>query len=153
MAFVNNVRMAASKAMGAINSLSRQAKSYSTNPNMLRAKSVATSLARSPQVMIGAGVGAAAGVGYNSMGDPRRSTGSKIGGGIRAGAIGAMLGAGGGAAYKNRGAISAYGRSTVAKAQKWSNSSWNMGAVRGAMKTANNIAGDLADRVRYHAGL
>lgn len=103
MAFVNDTILMANKALNGIGALARQAKSYSSNPSMLRAKSVASSIANSGvstlkaarnPMMIGAGVGAAAGAGYNYASDPRASARSMIGAGIKGGALGAAGGLG-----------------------------------------------------------
>lgn len=118
MAFVNNVSMMANKALGSIKALGAQAKSYSSSPVMLRARSVATQLARSPSTLGGAVAGAAAGAGYDYGTNDRSSTRSMIGAGIRGG----MLGAGAGAAYKGFGMMG--GRAGI------------MASARGAMPKA-----------------
>lgn len=103
MAFVNDTIIAANAAFNRIGALGRQAMSYSTHPQMLRAKGVASSLANSAWVaakaarnpmMIGAGIGVGAGVGYNYATNPRANLRSMAGAGLRGGIGGAAAGLG-----------------------------------------------------------
>lgn len=98
MAIWNSVVMGANKAMNKIPALMKQARSYYSNPAMLQARGLASRLANAPGVqrnaLIGAGIGAAGGAGYDYATNDRRSTGSMIGAGIKGGLLGGLGGAG-----------------------------------------------------------
>ncbi len=103
MAFINDTVIAANAAFNRIGALGRQAMSYSTHPQMLRAKGIASALAttswatakaaRNP-MLIGAGVGAGVGAGYDYASNPRSSARSMMGAGVRGGIGGAAAGLG-----------------------------------------------------------
>jgi hypothetical protein len=149
MAFVNNVRMMANQALGSIKALGRQAVSYSSSPTMLRARSIATQLARSPAVLGGAAGGAVAGAGYDYGTNNRSTVGSRIGAGIRGG----MLGAGAGAAYKGfgmmggRAGMANYGRQAKAAIASRIPKALHMYG-RGVSAASKGI-----DAAKYYAGL
>lgn len=142
MGVVNNVRMAASKALGSMESLSRQAKSYYTHPRMLQARAVSRQLATSPATMIGAGVGAAGG-GYAGFSTDQRNGRSGIGGGIKGALIGAAVGGGAGAGVKGYGMVGGksgmlnYGRQAYGSAMR--------GGAK-AVRKASNIMGGFSNR-------
>jgi hypothetical protein len=120
MAFLQDVTLMANRALNRIEGLAGQAKSYSSSPVMLKAKSIASSIANTPSLkrnaIAGAVGGAAVGAGYDQMTNDRATIGSSI----RAGITGGMYGGAGAAAatvgrsaYKNiggRAGIAAYGR-------------------------------------------
>ncbi len=127
--------------------------SYLTHPNMLKAKSIASQLARSPAVMGGAAVGAATGAGYDYSTNNRSGIGSRIGAGIRGG----LLGAGAGAAYKGYGMMGGkagmlhqYGRASGAAMR---------GINSGIPKALHNYGRGVSavtkgyDAAKYYAGL
>lgn len=100
------------------------ASSYLSHPTMLRAKGVASQLARSPQVLAGAGAGAAIGAARGYSGD-RRNGGSGIIGGIKGATVGALGGAAVGAGYRGYKSMGGYGgmkaaaMGGVARASRW----------------------------------
>lgn len=121
--------------------------SYLTHPAMLRARSVATQLARSPHVLGGSIAGTIAGGSYASFNnDPRASLGSRMYNVARGGLIGTGMGALGGAAFRGygmvggRAGLAAYGRRGVA-------------AARGGFGRASSMASDYLDKAKYYAGL
>lgn len=103
MAFVNDTIIMANKALNRIGALANQAKSYASNPAMLRAKATASAVAssglstlkaaRNP-MLIGAGAGMAGGAGYDYLTNPRSNARSMIGAGARGGVLGAAGGLG-----------------------------------------------------------
>ncbi len=148
MAFINDTIIAANYAFNRIGALGRQAMSYSTHPQMLRAKGIASSLAntawatakaaRNP-MLIGAGVGAAAGVGYNYGMNGGRNP-------IRAGVRGGMLGGAAGLGYYGFGALGGVaGMKSLAGR--------GMTAARGAYGSARTGWGNMVDRAQAGRGL
>lgn len=105
MALVNDTVLMANKALNRMESLYKQARSYYSNPTMVRARQVAGNLANSAwvkgrsyatsmPVMVGAGAGAAVGVGASMYNNPRGGIGDRVGAGIKGGLLGAGAGAG-----------------------------------------------------------
>lgn len=94
-----------SDAFGKIKGISS---SYLSHPTMMRAKGVASSLARSSHVRIGAGAGAALGAAGGYTGD-RRNNRSGVIGGVKGAMMGALGGAAVGAGYKGYKSMGGYG--------------------------------------------
>lgn len=101
MAFVNDTVLAANSALNKMGALFAQAKSYSMNPQMLRARSIASSIANGAKLaatnrstLIGVGAGAAAGAGYDYLSNNRSDMRSMAGAGLRGAAIGGLSGMG-----------------------------------------------------------
>lgn len=132
MALIHDTVIAANKAFNKIGALSRQAASYTSHPNMLRAKGIASSLARSTKLaatsspaLIGMGAGAAVGVGYDYATNRRSGAGSMLRSGLRGAVLGGAAGMGyygfksaGGYAGLKSGAMRAagYGRGMMGRA-------------------------------------
>lgn len=108
MAILSDIVMRSNRAFGEIKSLAMQAKSYTSHPNMLRAKGIASSIANGAKTSmgglkaasrsgsaIGYGLaGAGAGVGYEYMTNDRASRSSMLRAGLRGGAAGYLGGMG-----------------------------------------------------------
>jgi len=103
MAIIQDTIIAANAAFNRIGALGRQAMSYSTHPQMLRARGIASSLANSAwatakaarnPMLIGAGVGAGAGVGYDYATNRRSNLRSMAGAGLKGGLLGGAVGLG-----------------------------------------------------------
>lgn len=105
MAFVNDTVLFANRALNRLEALSGQARSYYSNPTMLRARALAGSLAtsaatkgaaiaRNPYVAGGAIAGAVGGAGYNYATDRRANVRSMAGAGLRGAMLGGLAGDG-----------------------------------------------------------
>jgi hypothetical protein len=132
MAFIHDTVLAANKAFNRMNTLARQASSYTSHPLMLKAKGIASSVAhsgvqavRSRPALIGVGVGAAAGAGYDYATNGRSNIRSMASASLK----GAALGFGGGLGmYGYRAAGSMAGLKSGARAAS--------GYGRGLMRSA-----------------
>lgn len=129
MAFLNDVTLMANRALNRIEGLAGQAKSYSSSPVMLKAKSIASSIANTPSLkrnaIVGAAGGAVAGAGYDQMTNDRATIGSSIRAGVTGGlygGAGAAAATAGRSAYKDiggRAGIASYGRRAMSGMKDW----------------------------------
>jgi hypothetical protein len=101
MGFINNVVLGANKGFNRLPGLLEQAKSYATNPAMLRARGAATQLAKgtwaaskSFPAVAGGVAGGAIGAGYEYATNPNADWRSSLAAGVKGSAYGTIAGMG-----------------------------------------------------------
>lgn len=161
MAFVDNAVLAANKAVNRIGALANQAKSYYSNPAMLKARSVASGLANTAWVkgkamatsrgaMVGVLGGAAGGVGYSYMDNENGGIRDRMTAGIKGGLLGGLAGAGY-SGVRAAGGPRAIMRNMSGKMGSYGSRAGSAFTARVAM-ARNNIAMSPTMRAMTHGG-